>query len=274
MKNNGPVRIAVSGAAGRMGSLILEEAARQPSLFQVAAALEQPGHPGLGKPLAAEPPPAGTGHCVRVESDVPAALARADLLIEFTTPDASLSHAEAAAAARVPMIIGTTGFTPEQMERLQAHARRIPIFWSPNMSLGIVVVRRAIGSISGLLFNFGLNEKTKVQISETHHTRKKDSPSGTAKALRDELLKQTGWLIRDEEIEARREGEVIGIHSVTFDCGSERITLTHEATDRRVFAQGALVIARHFRALWTQPGWHGMDDFVGAMQNLKSATRG
>lgn len=246
-----------------MGSLILEEASRQRGAFQVAAALEQPGHPQLGQPVACAP-------SLRVEGDVAAALARADLLIEFTTPEASLTHAAAAVEHCVPMLIGTTGFTPEQMEKLQAHARRIPVFWSPNMSLGIVVVRRTLGAISGLLLNFGLADKTKVRISETHHARKKDAPSGTAKALRDELLKQTGWLIRDEEIEARREGEVTGIHSLTFELESERITLTHEATDRRVFAQGALVIARHFRTLWTQPGWYGMDDFVSAMQNLKS----
>ena len=262
MKSNGPVRIAVSGALGRMGSLIIEEACRQPSHFQVAAALEQAGHPQLGQPLACAP-------TLRSEGDAAAALARAELLIEFTTPEASLAHAAAAASARVPMLIGTTGFTPQQTEQLKAHARRIPIFWSPNMSLGIVVVRRAIGAISELLFNFGLAEKTKVSMAETHHTRKKDAPSGTAKALRDELLKHTGWLIKDEEIEAKREGEVIGIHSLTFECESEKITLTHEATDRRVFAQGALVVARRFRELWSQPGWYGMDDFVSAMQKAR-----
>ena len=257
-----PVRIAVSGALGRMGSLIIEEALSRSADFQVAAALEYPGHPQLGQPLPAAP-------SLRPEGDVTAALARADLLIEFTTPEATLAHAKAAAQAHKPMVIGTTGLTPAQFEELRAIARQAPLFWSPNMSLGIVVVRRVIGAISELLFNFGLAEKTRVSMSETHHTRKKDTPSGTAKALRDELLKQTGWLIKDEEIEAKREGDVIGSHSLTFECESEKITLTHEATDRRVFAQGALVVARHFRTLWTQPGWYGMDDFVSAMQKQK-----
>ncbi|MBI3322215.1 MAG: 4-hydroxy-tetrahydrodipicolinate reductase [Candidatus Omnitrophica bacterium] len=263
MKTNGPVRIAVSGALGRMGSLIIEEALRRPNEFQVVAALESPQHPELGKPHPA-------ASSIRVEENTAAALAKTDLLIEFTTPEATLANARAAAQARKPMVIGTTGMTPAQFEELKALSRQTPLFWSPNMSLGIVVVRRTIGAVSELLFNFGLADKTKVQMSETHHTRKKDAPSGTAKALRDELLKQTGWLIKDEQIEAKREGDVIGIHSLTFECESEKITLTHEATDRRVFAQGALVVARNFRSLWTQPGWYGMDDFVTAMENLKA----
>jgi len=243
-----------------MGSLIVEEAGRDPGAFRLVGGVESAGHPQAGKSHPAHP-------ALPVESDLGALLKKgADLVIEFTTPEATLAHAETAAKGRVPMVIGTTGLSPEQVKRLKALSRQVPIFWSPNMSLGIVIARRAIGAVSRLLFQFGLGERARARISETHHTQKKDSPSGTAKALRDELLKETGWLIRDEEIEARREGEVIGIHSVTFDCPAEKITLTHEATDRRVFAQGVLVIARNFRRIWTKPGGYGMDDFVTALQ--------
>ena len=164
------------------------------------------------------------------------------------------------------MLIGTTGFSTVQFETLENYARRIPIFWSPNMSIGIVVVRRAIHAISKLLSDFWPDQRIPLALSETHHTKKMDKPSGTAKALAQELFKATGWLLRDEEIEARREGDVIGIHSVTFNCPSEKISLTHEATDRRVFAQGALLIARNFRTIFTKPGWYTMDHFMEAME--------
>jgi len=254
-----PGRLIVSGCCGRMGSLLIEEALQDHVHFQLVGGIEHPGHPQEGQPLPGNP-------TLRVGSDLSALLKNADLLIEFSTPEASISHAKAAAQMKVPMIIGTTGFSADQLGQLQKLAQAIPIFWSPNMSIGIVIVRRAITSISKLLLNFGLAEQTKVSICETHHTQKKDSPSGTAKALAQELFKATGWLIKDEEIEARREGDVVGIHSVTFQSGSEKIRLENEALDRRVFAQGALLVARGFRSLFKKPGWYGMDDFVSAVQ--------
>jgi 4-hydroxy-tetrahydrodipicolinate reductase len=204
-----------------------------------------------------------------VTAELDRVLETADLLIDFTTPEATMVHAEAAARAKIGMVIGTTGFTPEQLARLAELSKQTALFWSPNMSIGIVIVRRAISSVSKLLLDFGLSNQTKAHLSETHHTKKKDKPSGTAKALAEELFKATGWLIKDEEIEAKREGEVIGLHSVTFDTGPEKITLTHEATDRRVFAQGAVLVARNFHKLTTQgKGWYTMDDFINAMQKV------
>ena len=254
-----PTRLVVGGCCGRMGSLIVEEAAREPARFQVVGGVESEGHPQLGRPLSGS-------NSAKVTSDLGGLLRGADLLIEFTTPAATLEHARAAAKGGVPMIIGTTGLSEERLEELRSLARQIPIFWSPNMSVGIVIVRRMIQALSQLLLQFGLAEKTQVKIAEVHHTRKVDKPSGTAKALARELFEATGWLIRDEEIEARREGDVVGIHSVSFRLPSENLTLQHEATDRRVFAQGALLVAGHFHRLWTQPGWYGMDHFVAALQ--------
>ena len=245
-----------------MGSLIIEEALKNADHLKLVGMVEHGSHPEIGKPLSARPD-------LKVSADLKTALRGADLLIEFTTPEATLEHARIAAAAKVPMVIGTTGFTPIQLEELQTLSRRIPIFWSPNMSIGIVIVRRTIAAISQLLFKFGLSEKTSVRISEVHHSKKLDKPSGTAKALAQELFKVTGWLIRDEEIEAKREGDVIGIHAVTFRCPSELITLRHDATDRRVFAQGALLVARNFHLLWKKPGWYTMDHFVNTMEKTR-----
>ena len=252
-----PLRLVVSGCCGRMGSLIIEEILKDPAHFELVGGLEHDGHPHLGKPLPGAPK-------IRVSKDVHRLFGEADLVIDFTTPEATLAHAEAAAVAAIGLVIGTTGFSPDQLTRLQELSQQVPIFWSPNMSIGIVIVRRAIASVSKLLFDFGLTEQTKAQISETHHVKKKDKPSGTAKALAEELFKATGWLIKEEEIEAKREGEVIGIHSVTFNTGPEKITLTHEATDRRVFAQGAVLVARNFQRIVGPrgKGWFGMDDFI------------
>ncbi|MBI3332572.1 MAG: 4-hydroxy-tetrahydrodipicolinate reductase [Candidatus Omnitrophica bacterium] len=248
-------RLVVSGCCGRMGSLIVEEALKLPGSFELVGALEQEGHPRIGRPLAGCPR-------VKVSGDSKGLLAQADLLIEFTTPEATLAHAQAAADAQVPMLIGTTGFSPDQLERLKAFSKRIPIFWSPNMSIGIVVVRRAIGSLFNLLKQFELDGAVRISLSETHHVKKKDAPSGTARLLAEEVRKVTGRSIKESEIEAKREGEVVGIHSVTFDSGAERITLEHEAKDRRVFAQGAVTVARHFHQLCSRPGWYGMDQFI------------
>ncbi len=263
MTDSKPSRVAVCGCSGRMGSLIIEETLKDAAHFELIGGLEHGGHPQIGQlvPGSAK---------ARIFSDARELFQNADLAIDFSTPEGSLAHAEAAADKKIPLVIGTTGFTPEQFTRLQEIAKRTPLFWSPNMSIGIVIVRRAISSVSKLLFDFGLGQETKVSISETHHTKKKDSPSGTAKALAQELLKATGWLIRDEEIEAKREGDVIGIHSVTFDTGAEKISLLHEAKDRRVFAQGAVLVARHLDRIITHQGkgFYGMDDFITAMQKV------
>ncbi len=258
------IRLAVCGCSGRMGSLIIEEAVKNTAHFELVGGLEYAGHPQVGQLV-----PGSTK--ARIVSDARALFQNTDLAIDFSTPEGSLAHAEAAADKKIPLVIGTTGFTPEQFVRLQEIAKRTPLFWSPNMSIGIVIVRRAISTVSKLLFDFGLGQETKVGISETHHTKKKDSPSGTAKVLAQELLKATGWLIRDEEIEATRTGDVIGIHSVMFDTGAEKITLTHEAKDRRVFAQGAILVARHLERVITQQGkgFYSMDDFIAAMQKVQ-----
>lgn len=257
-----PVLLIVGGCCGRMGSLVVEEAAKEKNLsrFQVVGGVERAGHPQLGQHLP------GVVGSARVTSNLEDIIRAGNLIIEFTLPEATLDHAKIAAEINVPMIIGTTGFTTQQFEQLQNLSRKIPIFWSPNMSIGIVVVRRAMTAISQLLFRFGLGEQAQANISEIHHTKKLDKPSGTAKALAQELLKSTGWLIKDEEIEAKREGDVIGVHAVTFRCPSENITLIHEATDRRVFAQGAVLIAKNFHRLWKKPGWYGMDNFVSAIE--------
>lgn len=242
-----------------MGTLLVEEALKHPSVFELTGVTEYAEHPEIGKPLPQKPE-------LEISDSLKPLLSKADLIIEFTTIESTLCHAKEASAAHVAMVIGTTGFTADQFEQLKQYARHTPIFWSPNMSIGIVIIRRTIAAVSQLLAQFGLSEQTHIQLSETHHTKKLDKPSGTAKALAQEVFQSTGWLIKDEEIQARREGDVVGIHSIVFQCPSENLTLTHEATDRRVFAQGALLIAQNLRRVCEKSGWVTMDDVVTALQ--------
>jgi 4-hydroxy-tetrahydrodipicolinate reductase len=261
MKTSSPkIRLIINGCRGRMGTLLVEEALKQPSVFDLVGVTEYAEHPEIGKPLPQKP-------ALKISGSLKPLLAKADLIVEFTTIESTLCHAREAAAAKVAMVIGTTGFSSDQFEQLKKYAKQTPIFWSPNMSIGIVIIRRTIAAVSQLLQQFGLSEKTHIQLSETHHTKKLDKPSGTAKALAQQIFQSTGWLIKDEEIEARREGDVVGIHSVVFECPSENLTLTHEATDRRVFAQGALLIAQNLQKISNKKaGWITMDDAVTALQ--------
>jgi len=239
-----------------MGSLILEEALKDFNHFRLSGIVEHPTHPQIGKPH----PVCST---LTVASDLNPILPHADLLIEFTTPQATVEHAELAARYRVGMLTGTTGLSDEDKRRLQQAAQSIPILWAPNFSMGIALLRRTMAHLFHLIDRFGLKDKTAFRLSETHHIHKQDKPSGTAKVLAQDLRTLTGREIADQDIEAIRMGEVVGLHTVTFCLPAEDIRLTHEALDRRVFAQGALWAARHFHRIAAKPGWYTLEDFIG-----------
>lgn len=245
-----------------MGSLLVEEALRQKGHFQLTGVLEQAGHPEVGRPLPQKPD-------LKVSSNLDALIAQADLLVEFTTPDASVAHAKIAAQAKLPMVIGTTGFSEDQLDQLRQFAKQTPIFWSPNMSIGITLVRRLIREGLALLTQLHLADPSslKMEVFEIHHTQKKDAPSGTAKQLAQDLAAASGRNPTQIPIGFKREGEVVGLHRIRLDLmGSERIVLEHEATSRKVFAEGALLAARHFYAqAKNRPGWYGMDDVVRSL---------
>jgi 4-hydroxy-tetrahydrodipicolinate reductase len=241
-----------------MGALIVEEALQDPGHFELVGAVEGEGHPRLGQPV----PGASkirVGH--RLEEPLKKG---ADLIVEFTTPEASARHAGEAARAKVPLLVGTTGLSDHQFGQLREAARQIPILWSPNLSVGIAIVRKTIPPLFDQLRRFGLVPRTRIKLSETHHLQKKDSPSGTALQLAEDIRKASGLPLADGEIEAIREGQVVGVHTLSLEFGSERITLRHEAADRRVFAQGALLIAGEFLRLCRSPGLYRMDDLLSA----------
>jgi 4-hydroxy-tetrahydrodipicolinate reductase len=222
----------VTGAAGRMGRRVAALAAED-GRFQVAALVDRGEGPGLSKP-----------------ESLPELLASADVLVDFSAAESAVRFAGLAAAARKPAVIGATGFNQIQLARLKTASRRVPVFLSPNFSPGVHALSVLLRTAASLLKDY------EVSISETHHSLKKDSPSGTALGLARIIMEERRG--GEPAIVSQRVGDVVGDHTVTFAGPCERLELTHRAQSRDVFAQGALRAA-----LWVsgrRPGLYGMPD--------------
>ncbi len=174
------------------------------------------------------------------------------VIIDFTAPAATLENARLAAETGTPLVVGTTGFTAEQLRELEAAAQRTPLFWSSNMSVGVNVLMKILPELTR-----ALGDKYDIEMVELHHNRKKDSPSGTALMLGECLAEARDWKLEDVRCSARdgiigerpraqigiqaiRGGDVVGVHTVYFMGPGERIEVTHQAHSRETFAQGAL----------------------------------
>lgn len=173
----------------------------------------------------------------------------ADVIIDFSSPEALAPLFSHALKAKKPLVIGTTGLSPELQALLQEASQHIPVVYSANFSLGVAACLQAVELLCQKLHSLFT-----LAIQETHHVHKKDSPSGTALAF----ARATGT---NPPIESTREGEVIGYHSITFSNSQEKITLSHEALSRDTFAQGALFAAK---ALVVKPaGLYSLKDLLG-----------
>lgn len=221
-----PISLAIAGANGRMGAALL--AAAKDARFTIA------------------------GSTTRGASTQSAA-ANADVWIDFTTPDATLAALDALPQTKVrAAIIGTTGLDAAQNAHIAEAAKRIAIVYSGNFSLGVNVLAALVQQAAAKL-----GDGWDIAISETHHVRKVDAPSGTAIML----ANATGRAIGDIAIDSIRSGDVIGEHDVTFSSARETITLSHKALDRALFADGALVAAAW--AANKPPGLYTMRDVLG-----------
>jgi 4-hydroxy-tetrahydrodipicolinate reductase len=231
--------------------------------LRLVAAVEHASSPVVGREAGG----------VRITTDFPAALTSADVVIDFTRPDASLQHVAACVASRRPLVIGTTGFSPEAREFLAQAARSIPLVLAPNMSVGVNVLFKVASEVAAVL-----GEQYDVEIVETHHRLKKDAPSGTALRLAEVLAGSLGLDPQRDLIKARegdigerphrkigvqtlRGGDVVGDHTVFFLGPGERVELTHRATSRGNFAQGALRAAQWI--VRQPPGLYDMQDVLG-----------
>jgi 4-hydroxy-tetrahydrodipicolinate reductase len=249
------IRVVVTGVAGRMGSSIVK-VVRDSDDMELVGATERPGsaHIGLDVGLACR---LGAME-IAVEEDLAKALAKgADVVIDFSTPDASVGHAKLCAEKKIALVVGSTGFTARAREEIAAAAKSIPILTAPNMSVGVNLMLRLVAEAAQVL-----GEGFDVEIVEMHHRQKKDSPSGTALRLGEVVASALGRdpstdlkLARAGEVGARtdkeigiqalRGGDIVGEHTVFFIGPGERLEITHRASSRDQFAQGAVRAARY-----------------------------
>ncbi|MFG1416377.1 4-hydroxy-tetrahydrodipicolinate reductase [Xanthobacter sp. V0B-10] len=267
------LRIVIAGAGGRMGRTLIKAIGEQKGLA-LAGALEHAGsaHIGSDAGVVAGLPALGLPVASDAEG-LAAVLAHADVVVDFSSPAASVRLAGAAAEAGVAMVIGTTGFSAADQAVLVEAARRIPIVKSGNMSLGVNLLAALTRRVAATL-----DESFDIEILEMHHNKKVDAPSGTALLLgeaaaagRHRDLDEWSERGRDGQTGARksgaigfaslRGGSVVGEHAVIFAGPAERIELVHKAEDRMIFAHGALVAARWVKG--RAPGLHSMADVLG-----------
>ena len=242
------IKVVVTGAAGRMG-IQIARAVRATEGMALSGAVERPGV-AMGQDVGVL---AGVGPVgVIVGDDLAKALPGADVVIDFTSHEASARHAELCAEHGVELVIGSTGFTPEAKARVAAAARKIPIVLSPNMSVGVNVLFELVRQAAKIL-----GDAYDGEVVELHHKKKKDAPSGTAVRLGEVAAEALGRDPRDAFAFARhglvgerppwqiglqtvRGGDVVGEHTVYFFGEGERVELTHRATSRDQFVRGAV----------------------------------
>jgi 4-hydroxy-tetrahydrodipicolinate reductase len=263
------VKLVVAGAGGRMGRTLIEMILRSGDL-KLAAALEVPGSPVIGRDaweLAGNP-------CgVKVVSDFANGVAGADCLIDFTRPEGTLAHMEQCVKRGVRMVIGTTGFSAQQNERIAAAAGRIAIVLAPNMSVGVNVAFKLAETAAR-----ALGDGYDVEIIEAHHRHKIDAPSGTALKFGEVIARALGRDLGRNSVHGRkgevgerdpkaigfhaiRGGDIVGEHTVMFAGEGERVEITVRSGSRATYALGALRAARFLSG--KDRGLYDMHDVLG-----------
>lgn len=262
--------IVITGASGRMGQMLVQEVSAS-ARARLVGCVEREGHPWVGRDIGECMGGAPLG--VMVSDDALAAFARAQAVIDFTAPQATLAFAALAAQARAVHVIGTTGFDEADLARIDAAARHAVVVRAGNMSLGVNLLVRLTQKVAA-----ALDADWDIEVVEAHHGMKMDAPSGTALMLGEAAAQGRGVSLEEARVCGRdgntgarargsigfaaiRGGDIVGEHDVIFAAQGERITLRHIATDRRIFARGALKAA-----LWgqgQQPGAYDMMDVLG-----------
>ena len=264
------IRAVVCGAAGRMGGRIVSMV-HDADGFALAGAVERSTHPGLGKDAGEL---AGVGKIgISIAGDLHSVVKESQVIFDFTTPPAAIAHLAIAVRAKVPMVLGTTGFSSAELNKIQELSGAVPCVLSPNMSVGVNLLLKVLPEIAS-----ALGSDYDIEIFETHHRFKKDAPSGTALRMAQVIagalgrdLDKTGIYGRKglvgergkEEIalHALRAGDVVGEHTVLFGGMGERIEVTHRAHSRDNFARGALRAARW--VIGRPAGLYDMQDVLG-----------
>jgi 4-hydroxy-tetrahydrodipicolinate reductase len=262
-------QVAVAGASGRMGHMLIE-AIWAADDCRLAGALDIASSPAIGNDAAAF-----LGHAsgVPVSADVAAGVSHAEVLIDFTRPEGTLAHVKACRERGVQVVIGTTGFSEAQKAEIADAARDVAIVMAPNMSVGVNVTMKLLEMAARALAT-GYD----IEIIEAHHRHKVDAPSGTALKMGEVIAQALGRELKDCAVYARegvtgerdpstigfatvRGGDIVGDHTVLFAGTGERIEITHRAASRATYAQGSLRAVRFLAG--KQNGLYDMFDVLG-----------
>ncbi len=263
------LNIAIAGASGRMGRMLIEAVLADTS-SRLSGALDVAGSPALGTDAAAA---LGKTSGVAITADLHAGLKDADVLIDFTRPEGTLAHLTVCHDLGVRAVIGTTGFTPQQKAEVAAHAQHIAIVLAPNMSVGVNVVLKLLEAAAR-----SLDDGYDIEVIEAHHRHKVDAPSGTALAMGEAVARGRGVDLAAQGVFTRhghtgerkrgsigfatvRGGDIVGEHTVMFAGTGERIEISHKSSSRANYAEGSLRAA-HFVAS-RGSGLYGMADVLG-----------
>ena len=262
-------RVAIAGASGRMGQMLIE-AVMQASDCQLAGALDIATSPALGKDASAF---TGQNSGILIASDLAAGLQNAQALIDFTRPEGTMAHLRACRDKGVKLVIGTTGFSDAEKAEIAAAAKDIAIMFAPNMSPGVNITLKLL-QMAAKAMDTGYD----IEIIEAHHRFKVDAPSGTALKMGEVIAGAQGRKLADCAVYARegvtgerdpssigfatiRGGDIVGDHTVLFAGIGERIEISHKSSNRNAYAQGAL---RAVRFLADKPnGLYDMFDVLG-----------
>jgi len=264
------VRIAVAGAMGRMGSRIAALSQEYESV-RLTAVFEKEGHKDVGKDIGSLYGLGNTG--IILQDSVEKVLEIADVVVDFTHTGSTLEHLKIASSKGKAMVVGTTGFTKEQLGEVWTLTRHIPCVMASNMSLGVNLLLRILQDVARVL-----GDEYDIEIIEAHHRMKKDAPSGTAIKMAQVIADTLNRKLDEVAVYARkgmigerkkkeigiqtvRAGDIVGEHTVLFGGLGERIEITHKASSRDTFARGALKAA-----LWVHnkpAGLYDMQDVLG-----------
>ena len=264
------LRIAIAGAAGRMGKTLVEAVLQESQALKLTAASVLPGDPALGRDVGLTA--AGRESGVLACSDLAAVSRDFDVLIDFTSPGSSLGHLAMCEAAHKALVLGTTGFDAQQLQRIDA-VSGIPLVFAPNMSVGVNLCFGLLQQAAEVL-----GDEVDIEISEAHHRFKKDAPSGTAIRMGELIAEKLGRKLDEVAVYGRqglmgerdartigfatvRAGDIAGEHTVTFAGLGERVEISHKASSRMIFARGAVRAAKWVAS--QPPGLYSMMDVLG-----------
>ena len=256
------IKLVVVGCAGRMGQQLIKEMQNFKNMDLIAA-IEKKNSPNINKNIKK----------IKITSNKETAFRKADTIIDFSQPESTLETVRYATKLKKKLVIGTTGLNSSQISKIKNASKKIAIVFAPNMSIGINLLMEFVDKVSNILFN----NNTSVEILDTHHKNKKDAPSGTALALGTAVAKGKNFNLKSKSTMkpnkkrkkqlgkinffCKRQGNVIGDHSVIFTNNVEEIELKHRGFNRSIYAIGAIKAA-----IWLskqKKGFFNMSDVLG-----------